>query len=295
MIVGAGLAGLIAAHIFPREPIMEAAQAPRQMHRAVLRFRSTVVADLLGIEFRKVRVRKGIFVDGNFCQPDIFLANRYSRKCMGQLNAERSIWNIDPVDRYIAPETLYEQLVEVLAPRIHWGHKADYAAATELVISTAPLPVTLRELDIPVKAEFARAPITVARFRVPKCDVHQTVYFPTDEHSLYRASITGDLLICEFAGFGTEHAAALEDVLWAFGLDEIDPIDKVGQEYGKIAPVDERLRKHLVHRLTTDHNIYSLGRFATWRNLLLDDVVQDAAVIKRLIHATPYERRIAAI
>lgn len=295
MIVGAGLAGLIAAHIFPREQILEAASEPRQMHRAVLRFRSTVVADLIGIEFRKVRVRKGVFFHGQFVAPNVMLANLYSRKCMGQLNAERSIWNIDPVDRYIAPETLYEQLVEVLAPRIHWGHKADYTTTTGLVISTAPLPATLRELDIPVKAEFARAPITVARFRVPKCDVHQTVYFPTDHHPLYRASITGDLLICEFAGDAIDSEGWLEEVMQAFGLDALEPIDRVGQEYGKIAPINETLRKHLVHLLTTDHGIYSLGRFATWRNLLLDDVVGDAAVIKRLIHATPYDRRLAAM
>jgi hypothetical protein len=35
--------------------------------------------------------------------------------------------------------------------------------------------------------------------------------------------------------------------------------------------------------LTEEHNIYSLGRFATWRQLLLDDLVKDIGVIEKLI------------
>ena len=55
------------------------------------------------------------------------------------------------------------------------------------------------------------------------------------------------------------------------------------QKYGKILPIDERLRKDFIFYLTKEHNIYSLGRFATWRQLLLDDVVKDVAVIENFL------------
>jgi hypothetical protein len=58
------------------------------------------------------------------------------------------------------------------------------------------MPIALA-LGIETDLEFQRAPIHVARYRVPKCAVYQTVYFPRPETSVYRASITGDLLIVE--------------------------------------------------------------------------------------------------
>lgn len=300
MIVGAGLAGLIAAHVFPREEIVEAAPGPLQMHKAVLRFRSPVVSELVGIEFRKVRVRKGIYYDGKFWQPDVAIANMYSLKCTGRINAERSIWNIEPADRYVAPESFYQQLVDSLYNRITWGHQADFSARNGPIISTAPLPSVLKalhELGFGVwTTNFRRAPISVRRFRIPGCDVYQTVYFPTLEHDLYRASITGDLLICEFSGEAPDGAAMwLADVLAAFAIGEAEPIDVSSQSHGKISPIDEATRKAIVHQLSVRYGIYSLGRFATWRNLLLDDVVHDAAVVKRLINASGYEQRLASL
>jgi hypothetical protein len=58
----------------------------------------------------------------------------------------------------------------------------------------------------------------------------------------------------------------------------------VEQKYAKILPIDEDLRKRFIVWATEHFNIYSLGRFATWRpGLLLDDVVNDVRVIHRLI------------
>ena len=299
MIVGAGFAGLISAHIFPREQIIESAPEPLQAHRALLRFRSDVVGKLTGVDFRKVRVRKGLFINGMFSEPNIHLANAYSQKCLGEIVGERSIWNLDPVDRFIAPETFYEQLIDAVGTRIKWGTKADYLgeiASHNPIISTAPLPVVLREVVCPLAIEFNRAPITVMRYRLDKCDVHQTIYYPTSAHSLYRASITGDLLLCEFAGEPTGDWQ--QDVISSFCLlsvGQMEPIDVARQSYGKIAPVDNGLRKALIHDLSVRYNIFSIGRFATWRNVLLDDIVNDAAVVKKLISAAGYERRIAAL
>ena len=65
----------------------------------------------------------------------------------------------------------------------------------------------------------------------------------------------------------------------------------VEQRFGKIEPIADDERKSLLFRITHEHGVYSLGRFATWRNILLDDVVDDIVAIKRLARAAPYEIR----
>lgn len=292
VIVGAGLAGLIAAHAWPGTPVLEAAPNPAASHRALLRFRSDAVARLTGIEFKQVRVRKGIWTDDEgFCQPRIDLANMYSMKCNGRFLPDRSIWNLDPVDRFIAPDDFYDQLVANVGARVRWGEKVDYPAMRGIghVVSTAPLPEVLKQLQYVHGLAFARQPITVYRFHLPDADLYQTVYFPGPETSMYRASITGHTLIVEFAGGPPNDTDDWEDcVCCAFGLGEPQDVlsakmEEVLQRFGKIAPVDDAIRRRLLFQLSHDHHIFSLGRFATWRNLLLDDVVGDIDVIKRLI------------
>lgn len=302
VIVGAGLAGLIAAHAWPQASLVERNPAPAAAHRALLRFRTDAVARLTGIEFRRVTVRKGIWYDGAFRPPDVRLANWYAYKCTGQLVGERSIWALDPVERFIAPDDLYEQLLAAVNGRVSWNTKAEHRrGAGGTLVSTAPLSETVKLLADAPKMEFRRAPITVQRYVLPEdTDLHQTVYFPAPELSLYRASITGRLLICEYAG-ETSHRVVLDEgrlqALKAFGLTALVPpppadARPVGQRFGKITPLaDDAARKHVLFRLTQEHNIYSLGRFATWRNILLDDVVKDIDVIKRLMRSGAYERR----
>jgi hypothetical protein len=102
IIVGAGLAGLIAAHSWPSSLVLEGAAAPAANHRALLRFRSDSVAKLTGVDFRKVRVRKGIFHNGSLVPPSIQTANLDAQKCLLALG-DRSIWNVDAADRWVAP------------------------------------------------------------------------------------------------------------------------------------------------------------------------------------------------
>lgn len=311
IIVGAGLAGLIAAHAWPRAPVVEAAPEPTQAHRALLRFRSDLVARLTGVEFRRVRVRKGIWSRGEFVAPSIGVANAYARKVTGRLAGERSIWNIDAVDRYVAPESLYEQLVDAVAARISWGTRFAYADGlgggerhASPVVSTAPLPLTRAAARIAMPAEgvpeFSRAPIEVWRFRLPRgTDVHQTVYLPDHDTGVYRASITGDLLIVEGIGVGCPRYTEDEVVETACAPFGIDPdsavfVEERRQHYGKILPIDESVRKELVWRLTHERNIFSLGRFATWRNILLDDVVDDIETVRKLMLASQYDLKIAS-
>ena len=300
VIVGAGLAGLIAAHAWPNSEIFEASQQPSTNHRALLRFRTDAVARVTGIEFRKVRVHKGIWSEGGYHGPNIRLANLYAQKVLGdgQLRGERSIWSIEAVDRFVAPDDFYEQLVEAVGHRVRWGQKVDWCAPNTTFISTAPLPVTAEAFSLPHSRmmDFKRSPIMVFRCELPYADVFQTVYFPDPSVGVYRASITGRTLIIE-SMWPTLSADCAQQIGKALGISLSDlTFDRVEQKYGKIAPIDETLRKQLLFRLTHECRVYSLGRFATWRNILLDDVVDDIAAIKRLLKANnPYDTKRAMV
>ena len=303
MIVGAGLAGLISAHAFQREPVVEIQPEPSAIHKALLRFRTKDVGELTGIEFKPVTVHKGIYEDGIFHAPNIRHANLYATKVLGRL-MDRSIWSLDSVVRYIAPPDFYEQLVNNVSDRIVWGSDWYEIASfsdphgqvpNEPVISTAPMSAMLDTFNIDIEENFAKASIHVQRFEVDNCDLYQTVYFPTLKHSLYRASITGNVMICEFAGLpGGDWNL---DVHGAFGTDpgQLDPLGTADQKFGKIAPIDEEKRRAAIVHLTEAHNIFSVGRFATWRNILLDDVVKDIAMVKQLINDSAYGRRLKAV
>lgn len=298
MIIGAGLAGLVAAHAFPKMPVFEAAPEPKMSHRALLRFRSDAVARLTGVEFKAVNVRKGIWREGAFREPTILDANLYSHKCLGSLVGERSIWNLDPVTRYVAPVDFHDQLVESVGYRLNYDSPCEFKerSPSKPIISTVPMDLVLSALKVNVTQKFQRAGIHVRRYTIPDCDVYQTVYFTDPEHDLYRASITGSTLIAEFAGPPEESDFWQSDLRDAFWLRHIPKEDeRIQQRYGKIAPIDEAVRKSLVAFLTERYGIFSIGRFATWRNILLDDVVQDTEVLKRLIKSSAYDRRIAAL
>lgn len=292
-IVGAGLAGLIAAHAWTSAKVFEAG-SPAANHRALLRFRSDAISRLTGIPFRKVRVRKGLWVDGNYHTPSIRLANMYSQKCLGRLEPDRSIWNLDCVERFIAPDDLYEQMVANAGDRISWNTPIDFSLARASglqFVSTAPMNVTLGLVgmlkELVVVPQFNRSEITVQRFNLPGADLFQTIYFPSSDTSVYRASMTGSMLIVEHIG----SPKGLQQVFDAFGFSAAlaQPLGHTKQSYGKIAPIEDSVRKGLLLRLTREHRIFSLGRFATWRNILLDDVVQDIDVLKRLMRDDGYD------
>ena len=179
--------------------------------------------------------------------------------------------------------------------RIFWSTKADFSAMRAVKISTAPLPVVLSELGIQTELQFERAPITVVRCRVRGADVFQTVYFPDEETPMYRASITGETLIIE--AMTTDIASkdwmprALTLIGRAFSTEVVQVLDTVQQQYGKIVPIADADRKRLLFELTQQRGLYSLGRFATWRNILLDDVVKDVHAIKRMMNSSPYDVR----
>jgi len=300
-IIGAGLSGLIAATQFPQALVFEANGPEAVSHRAVLRFRSDKLSRLIGIPFRKVMVRKSIYSAGRHAAPSIDLANLYSRKTNGGY-LDRSIWNLEAVERYIAPEDVQQQLAELVGNRIHWNHPINpQELGEEPLISTMPMPVLLKMLrakdGLPQQLEddmFRFASIKVDRFRIDGADVYQTIYYPDHDTSIYRASMTGSLLIVERMQGWAEPPREVDNldmIMRSFGLLDSD-IKSIelghAQRFGKITPIDDVLRRQFIYESTVRHHVYALGRFATWRNILLDDVVDDVAIIKRLISQGHY-------
>ena len=64
---------------------------------------------------------------------------------------------------------------------------------------------------------------------------------------------------------------------------ELKDITVSEMKYGKLLPIEEKVRKEFILYLTQQYNIFSVGRFATWRQLLLDDIVDDINVIDNMI------------
>jgi hypothetical protein len=285
-IFGAGLAGLLAAYHWQDAIVYEARSREDISHKALLRFRTPAVGDAVGIPFKKVTVHKGIWYKDTFVEPNIWLANAYSQKVIGCL-ADRSIWDTNSVERYIAPEDFIEQLIKRCGDRIRWRCPATEKMfdEDEPIISTVPMKI-VHDWLVGDDIVFSFKEIIVKRWRIPDADVYQTIYFPQPDTNLYRASITGDLLIAEYI-----HHADDYNFFKAFNIspNACNLLHKVAhQQYGKINEIDEEWRKYFIYRLTVDKNVYSLGRYATWRNILLDDVLKDISVIRKML-SSKYE------
>jgi hypothetical protein len=296
-IIGAGLAGLLCGALNPGSVIYEAQPSLPNNHGAVLRFRDDKISKALNIPFRKVRVTKGIWWNDIGIMPhlSIPLQNTYSRKVTGEYH-DRSINNLDTVTRYIAPHDFTQQLADRC--RINYNHSwSSQSTVHGPIVSTIPMPVMLKSVMTGSSLlEFKRRPIYTRVFTFPETvDLYQTIYFPDPDAPLYRASMTGNKMICEY----TEHKGHDHEIpVGAFGMEDGYCVD-VGvqvkkQEYGKIIELAPEKRRALIGMLSHEHQIYSLGRYATWRNILLDDVFDDIFTIQRLMRMDAYTRRIAA-
>ena len=304
-IIGAGYSGLIAAIHFPDAEVYEAQESPHENHRALLRFRTPAIGDLLGIQFKPVTVTKSIWFEGREVAPSPRFSNMYSRKVTGEY-LDRSISDISTQTRWIAPPDLYDRLLAAVRGRVSYGYRFSgvegrvirfntVSGVTERcrapIISTIPLYLAAEAAAEPVSAEFSRKAIRVYRYRIyPPCKTSATVYFPDPTIPIYRASITNQDLIVEATvdGSGDYSHMACD----ALGLldNDVDLKSEVNvQKFGKIAPINESERRALIYRLSRDHQIYSLGRFGTWRNILLDDLPKDLKRIRSMLSMDKYE------
>lgn len=296
IVIGAGMAGLIAANYFRKQnpTVIERNAALPDNHAALLRFRTDKVFRVAGLPATQVTVRKSIVWGADFmasCNP--YLANKYSLKVTGKIE-DRSIWRTETEKRFIAPPDLLPRLADGCDIKFgaeFFKREGDYLSMEgyhSRVISTMPMPVLMKILgwkDIP---QFSYKPIWVFTGEIDDCNVNQTIYFPDHEVPYYRASIVGGKFILEFATDPGDTTGVLDQATEAldyFGID-ISICAWSGfrkQEIGKMLPIDDTLRKDFMHWATSEYGIYSLGRFATWRPILLDDVVDDLAVIERMM------------
>ena len=292
-IIGAGLSGCIAGLIFGDAEILEKNKGMRTNHQGLLRFRSNRLSELTGIPFKKIEITKSIWDGENFSQPNPKLVNLYSQKVTGHI-IDRSISNIDPGVRYIAPQDFHEQLQYQLRNRLHYGCDINMGdIGMDPVISTIPLGTTLSQLAgyEDIVPELVHSKIHITKYIIPDCDIYQTIYFPMNSTLVYRASLTGEMLIIESLHNPTP--MEIDNILCLFGINcwVDEPVYSGNQSFGKIVPLDDTKRKRLLYHLSHNNNIWSLGRYACWRNILLDDVLEDAYHIRRMINQEIYDIR----
>ena len=315
LVIGAGLAGLFAAAILRDEcdSVLEAQSNLPNNHTALLRFRSSVVGDALNIPFRKVSVMKAVATMGKGPIAD---AISYSLKTNGSAQL-RSIIGVNGMmeDRYIAPPDFPTRLREKvncnIALDFEWN--GDNVLNSVPIISTIPMPVLMNLLGYEDRPEFKSVIGYTTTAQLRDTDLCATIYFPDPDVLPYRASITGDQLIVEYAfpnrseeGAAnamkdlSEYPKKLHDHLWEvledFGMSakQIVGVPKVKvQKYAKILPIPDDERKRFILWASEKYNVFSFGRFATWRpGLLMDDLVHDLRVIQSIVNGgTSYNER----
>ena len=283
-IIGAGMAGLLAANMLRRHDITVYEAQPKlpNNHHAVLRFRSPEIGTILGVPFKKVNMIKTYEPYMNVVADSL----SYSKKCTGKYLSDRSIIAGTTIaERYIAPPNLVEQM----AKNVHIEYGFDFKAKKELTfytISTIPMPQLMNILGYPNEGFFSSVPGVIFTGRVLDCDAYVSVLFP-GPGPYSRATITGNQLMIEFPN-REEIPESLDLALAYNALGLYDTVVLDGefkkQKYFKITEIDEAERKKFQRWATVNYNTFSLGRYATWRpKLLLDDLIDDIRKIESWI------------
>lgn len=308
------MAGLLAAHYFrPTRSVVvwERQKALPHNHEAVLRLRSNAIERITGIKLQEQSVRSGIIsADRAFTEPNIRLANQYALK-VGDTITDRSIWGVTgEKKRYIPPLDFIGLLADSVSITYNKPFGLAQAKAAKEdgvpVISTIPMPALMDILGWKPKPKFSWRPIWVIKVEIKThaSNVQQTIYYPNPNDPVYRATLGRSHLTIELIRQVDEATAGayVKSVVEDFGLPllagQFFALPKVTrQEYGKIVPSDPELCRDFMYQTTLDYGIYALGRFATWRQLVLDDLVHDLEVIGSMIRAkTKYhQRRMQAI
>lgn len=298
-IIGAGLAGLLAANMLQRllpDYEVEVYEKQKELpnnHSSLLRFKGLAYSEAVGVPFTKVTVIKDcirISEDDNLVQR----ALQYSKKCTGIARSDRSIISCpEVVERYIAPG----DLIRRLASRVNIFNGVDMNSLDfkgTPTISTVPMPDLMVRLDYSEDLEqFTTISGVHIRFRVADVWAHASLYVPDIDVPIRRISITNDQIDIECRDFWNEENREdqIADAI-VFALGELGIKGKPAEGtisakpslYSKILPVQEKVRTQFMMYATDNYNIYSLGRFATWRpGVQLDDLVKDVQQIARWV------------
>lgn len=301
IVVGAGLSGLIAASMMRDacDSIFEQQSNLPNNHSALLRFKTSVVGDAVGIPFRKVKVMKAVEPWSN----PVADAMAYSLKATGKAEL-RSVTTAsgEIEERYIAPDDFITRLANQVGSKFCYGHSmrdviSIRANSGKSIISTIPMPALMQTLGWGDEPLFGSIGGDVITCDLPPKEVNAcvTVYIPSPHKIPYRVSVTESRLIIEISDCTTGDGVSLFDIetvidesLGALGLMYIrehvqENHTHKRMKYAKITPIDDGVRKRFIMWASSEHGIFSLGRFATWRpGLLLDDIVNDVRMIQRI-------------
>jgi len=312
-IIGAGMAGCLAAIHFPNSVILEGNPEPTRNHFALLRMRTNRIEEMTGIKFKRIIVDKFIWDEQTYdCTQSVLPRHiiNYSRKVSG-VASSRSIVNLEPELRFIPPDDFHSIMLNNLEGRIKYDQKVTsitpnyiecdggaYETGFEPTISTLPISVNMKAtgIDVDYQPNIPESKtIYVRRIKLKKFNMFTTIYFPDPIVNVYRASISGDILTIESIDEPCSDVS-MKVAFQAFGLDveasgDYTILDKsIKQINGKIISLDDNARKLALFEMTKKCNLYSLGRFACWRQILLDDVVNDIKQIHKMITTHPYDR-----
>ena len=303
------MAGLLAAQYFRSHGplVMERQESLPNNHKALLRFKSEAVSDLTGIRFKKVNVQKLInYKEVHYHKGSVLLNNLYSLKVTGGVH-QRSLMNTEDATRFIAPEDFIDRVSK--GTTFHFCQDADRHVKNQMsdsstpMISTVPITDLAKMLDWDFKQELQTREIWTFTFTLGMdIDVYQTCYYPNPRLPLYRLSITGGKVIAEFCRNPINETAWCDETFKNiyhfleidFGVNRmdysIDELEQTHQEHGKIVPCDRGEIQEFMGWASREYNIYSLGRWGTHRQILMDDVVHDLKVIGNLIESKGYRR-----
>lgn len=294
---------MLAAQMMRRHnPIVREAQGSLpNNHGALLRFRSKAVPEVTGIRFREVDVLKAVkdpYTDHLLTTSTLAHANEYSYKVTGAV-ALRSVIHLEPVTRYVAPPDFCAALgagVEVrfnepLTAHAISGHRTDFTMGEGgPILSTIPMPTLMALVGWDRVPRFHYRTIWSINVQLDGMgiDTFQTIYYPSLNTPYYRASLTGARLTLEYSNEPRSVDRDILKVCADFGfpthlVSTSEPPQLSEQKYGKILPIDEQERRRFIVAMTQQYNLFSVGRFATWRQILLDDVVKDVKMIERFI------------
>ena len=311
IIIGAGMAGLLAGGMIRDRvvTILEAAPSLPNNHSAVLRFRTSAVGDALDIPFKKVKMMKTV----DSWRNPVADALSYSMKTNGTATLRSAISAKGEIsERFIGPINLIEQMSQRIKGKIEYEQKITYDDLENLefpIISTIPMPTMMKLTQYEDVPEFKYVHGYNINCTVHNADAYVSVYVPDRKETFNRVSLTGDKLTIEvslphidleaikhtvmmISDRESMMADMIKRALAHLGLDDArwyNPKVSI-QQYSKILPIEERKRKEFIMWLTEEWGIYSLGRFATWRpGLLMDDVVNDVRVIRKIINEGLYD------
>ena len=302
-------------------------------HQAVLRFRSPALGEALGIPFKKVQTLLCLSPPGNPHENPLQSALAYSYATTGTRRTDRSIMRLfngpRVVDRWIAPSDFRQILFDRVKSHVKFSHEYTYSNSPGIsvidvpVITTIPMGRSYNMVDKiepvpsgPVAPKFKAIKYIVITAHALNIDAYGSMYnsYPCADSPWTRVSITGSRVALEVSMMWGDATS----MLWDKDDDEIvgpgefyDLI--VGNYLGletdltkgapkvhhsltdRILPIPDRIRKNFIMRLTDRYNVYSLGRFATWRpGMLLDEIIQDTNIVASMIEGETAPRYEAA-